>query len=143
MTPLPADASLARILPFSYLQPLTQEGSMRSIRQGLERERRVLSQELQSTVGSSRDADRGREFIKDPYGTASLAHDHEVSAAVVEHRARRLADLGRALEELDAGRYGVCQECGAPIPKARLEVMPFATRCVACQARVEGLSRAA
>jgi DnaK suppressor protein len=49
----------------------------------------------------------------------------------------------RALEDINAGRYGICRECGEPIAKARLKVMPFATRCVACQARQEGLDRAA
>jgi DnaK suppressor protein len=42
-----------------------------------------------------------------------------------------------------AARYGVCRECGGAIAKARLTAMPFATRCVACQARLEGLERAA
>ena len=42
-----------------------------------------------------------------------------------------------------AGRYGICRECPEPIAKSRLKVMPFATRCVACQAQLEGLGRAA
>jgi RNA polymerase-binding transcription factor DksA len=36
----------------------------------------------------------------------------------------------RALAFLKIGRYGVCEICGKPIDKARLEVYPEATRCV-------------
>jgi len=28
---------------------------------------------------------------------------------------------------------GICEDCGDPIPEARLRAMPGATRCVACQ----------
>ena len=63
---------------------------------------------------------------------------------MAEHRARQLASKSTlALEDIKAGRYGICRECGEAIAKARLKVMPFATRCVACQARLEGLGRAA
>ena len=62
---------------------------------------------------------------------------------MVDRRARQLEEVNRALEDVNAGRYGICRECGEAIAKARLKVMPFATRCVACQARLEGLERAA
>jgi len=70
--------------------------------------------------------------------------EHEKFAfTVADHRARQLADVTRALEDINAGRYGICRECGEAIAKARLKAMPFATRCVACQARSEGVERAA
>jgi DnaK suppressor protein len=94
-------------------------------------------------AGTARDSDHGREVVKDPYGAASLTHDDEVAFAVADRRARQLQEVTRALEDIHAGRYGICRECGEPIAKARLKVMPFATRCVACQARLEGLERAA
>jgi DnaK suppressor protein len=117
---------------------------MRSIKRELETKRHALTNAITTSTRSSRDNDHHREFFKDPYGTASLTHDEEISAAVVDHRAQQLAQIDRALADIEAGRYGICRECGEDIPKARLKVMPFATRCVACQARVEGgLGRAA
>jgi RNA polymerase-binding protein DksA len=115
---------------------------MRSIKHDLEEQRSVLSSSIKS-LGSSRPADQGREIVKDPYGSASITHDDEIAFAVADHRARQLAEVTRALEDFNAGRYGICRECGEPIAKARLKVMPFATRCVACQARSEGIDRAA
>lgn len=116
---------------------------MREIKRDLEKKRRQLSIAIQSGVESSREDPGRREIVKDPFGTASLAHDSEVSVTVAARRARELAEVTRALEEIEAGRYGVCRECGDPIARARLRVLPFATRCVACQARLEGLERAA
>lgn len=115
---------------------------MRSIKHDLERQRSALSRSIKS-AGTARDADHGREIVKDPYGAASLTHDDEIAITVADHRARQLEEVTRALDEMKAGRYGICRECGEPIAKARLKVMPFATRCVACQARSEGLPRAA
>jgi DnaK suppressor protein len=40
------------------------------------------------------------------------------------------ARIVRALEKLDEGTYGVCDECGEPIPTGRLRVAPESTLCV-------------
>ena len=116
---------------------------MRTVRLDLERKRRALNSAIQSSVGSSRGTDHGRELLKDPYGSASLTHDEEIAAAVVDRRARELQEVDRALEDMDAGRYGICRDCGEPIAAARLKVLPFATRCVACQGQMEESRRAA
>lgn len=52
----------------------------------------------------------------------------EVDAALDDVE-RELAAVSRALERLDAGSYGTCEECGAPLDEALLERKPAATRC--------------
>lgn len=47
-----------------------------------------------------------------------------------------LKEIDKALSRLVEGRYGVCQGCERDIPAARLEILPYAARCVACQVRV-------
>jgi len=47
---------------------------------------------------------------------------------VVDRRVRELRQVNFALEDIEAGRYGVCRDCGNQIGEARLQVMPFATR---------------
>jgi len=117
---------------------------MRSIRQELEAKRDALTSAISSSTRATREGDHRREIVKDPLGMASLTHDDEVVAAVVDTRARQLEEIDRALADMDAGRYGICRECSEEIAKARLKILPFATRCVACQARLEqGLGRAA
>jgi len=48
-------------------------------------------------------------------------------------------EIDRALERMGAGIYGVCERCGAAIPKDRLKALPYASMCVACKSG--GLSR--
>ncbi|TAL16310.1 MAG: DNA-binding protein, partial [Frankiales bacterium] len=48
-----------------------------------------------------------------------------------------LLQVERALARLDEGTYGRCENCGNPIPKARLQAFPRATLCVACKQREE------
>jgi DnaK suppressor protein len=41
------------------------------------------------------------------------------------------------LTRLQDGEYGVCSDCGAPIPPKRLLALPDTTTCVACQEQFE------
>ena len=46
---------------------------MRSIKRDLEEQRSALTNAIKS-LGTARDADQGREIVKDPYGAASMTH---------------------------------------------------------------------
>jgi len=46
-----------------------------------------------------------------------------------------LAEITSALRRMDEGRYGLCQDCGSPLPGERLVAMPAARFCVGCQTR--------
>lgn len=39
-----------------------------------------------------------------------------------------------AIDRIDAGRYGLCEDCEFPIEKERLQAVPQATRCIECAA---------
>ena len=43
-----------------------------------------------------------------------------------------IGEIDAALARIDAGTYGRCVSCGAHIPEERLELPPFAGRCVSC-----------
>ena len=48
---------------------------------------------------------------------------------------RVVGEIDAALERLEAGTYGICLRCEKPIPAERLEILPYAGRCVGCQQR--------
>jgi DnaK suppressor protein len=64
----------------------------------------------------------------------SLAVERLTQVAAHEQLLVQSEDVARALEKLDEGTYGVCDICGAEIPEGRLEIHPWAVRCVACAA---------
>jgi len=47
------------------------------------------------------------------------------------HKAE-IQQIRAALNRIDAGSYGICDNCGADIAPARLDVQPDATRCINC-----------
>ena len=54
-----------------------------------------------------------------------------------ERLRRRLILIEEALEAIEDGDYGFCEECGEPINEKRLLLMPFAQFCVRCQSELE------
>jgi DnaK suppressor protein len=60
----------------------------------------------------------------------SMAVDRLSQVAVHDRLQTTLADVERALAKLDEGSYGRCDVCGDPIDEERLEVLPWAVRCV-------------
>lgn len=49
----------------------------------------------------------------------------------------QLQRLQQAVERVDTPDYGICMECGETIPRARLELMPDSTACVACLEKLQ------
>jgi RNA polymerase-binding protein DksA len=68
-------------------------------------------------------------------GTKTFEREHELS--LTQNRRDLLAQVEHALARLDAGTYGLCENCGRPIAKARLQAFPSATLDVSCKQRQE------
>jgi len=60
-----------------------------------------------------------------------------VGAAVAELSSGTVQRIETALRRLANGRYGSCAECGHRIAEARLEVLPFAERCLDCESQYD------
>ncbi len=63
--------------------------------------------------------------------------ERELEFAIGEHETAELTTLDSALQRIEAGTYGLCIDCGADIPPARLHAAPEVARCLACQAQQE------
>ena len=57
----------------------------------------------------------------------------EVTAALRTAARTALAEVDAALGRMEIGEYGICQDCGADIALARLEIVPMTARCMPCQ----------
>ncbi|AUG30929.1 MULTISPECIES: TraR/DksA C4-type zinc finger protein [Microbacterium] len=69
----------------------------------------------------------------DPEGSTLSGEWQRIDALRRSVRDER-AEVDAALARVDAGTYGVCVVCGAPIAPGRLEARPMATTCIACAA---------
>ena len=61
----------------------------------------------------------------------------EMDASIGEQVERRLGDIDRALQKIEDGSYGICDDTAEKIPKGRLEAVPEAIRTVEAQERFE------
>ena len=87
----------------------------------------------------------GREQTKDEgmdtYDLASDARDREINTILSDRDRNKLLAIDEALERMDDGSYGKCEECGADIAEGRLAALPFTRLCVTCQSEQERESR--
>ena len=75
-----------------------------------------------------------------PIHMADLGTDNfeqEFTLSLMESDAGMLEKIESALERVEDGTYGACEECGAKIPKTRLNAIPYATMCVKCASEYE------
>ena len=63
----------------------------------------------------------------------SEVQDTEATVEIVERGSEILEQVDRALDGIEAGTYGICDECGDKIGIDRLEALPFATQCIKCK----------
>lgn len=71
-----------------------------------------------------------------PYHPADLGSDsfaQTLSLALLENESTSLREIDLALERMEEGTYGACEDCGHPIGKARLRALPQATMCRDCK----------
>lgn len=68
---------------------------------------------------------------------ARSAEVDEDVIAMLQRDQTEVNDIQAALDRIAAGTYGACTECGEPIGRARLTVLPQASHCVNCQDVVE------
>lgn len=68
-------------------------------------------------------------------GAKTFQREHEL--ALTQNARELLAQIERALARIEDGSYGVCESCGEPIGKARLQAFPRAVLCVSCKQREE------
>jgi len=61
----------------------------------------------------------------------------ELSLSLLEGKTGLLTDVSDALQRLDDGTFGVCENCQQPISKERLDALPFTRHCIACASRLD------
>jgi DnaK suppressor protein len=109
----------------------------------LEERRRVLRLELAAKLEAQDNPAllglRNRMEETDDWAVADL--ETALDVAEVSRDAGELREVEVALLRMKDGAYGECVDCGTHIPYARLHANPSASRCIACQERVEASQR--
>ncbi|MBL1084751.1 TraR/DksA C4-type zinc finger protein [Streptomyces actinomycinicus] len=115
--------------------PEEVEEARAELQSEMERLREEISSSEASLVGLMRDSGDGAGDDQADTGTKNITREHELALAA--NARETLTQTERALERLDAGTYGLCENCGNPIGKARMQAFPRATLCVECKQKQE------
>jgi DnaK suppressor protein len=73
----------------------------------------------------------------DDIDLAESAYEQEMAYMMKSRDAEELKVLNEAIEKIESGEYGVCEDCGKMVGEKRLEAMPFVKFCVECQSKME------
>jgi DnaK suppressor protein len=68
----------------------------------------------------------------------SDAYEQEFTLSLMESDDDKLGMIEGALERIEDGTYGKCTECGARIPKTRLNAIPYTPLCIKCATEAQG-----
>lgn len=111
-----------------------------AVRARLEDERQRLAEEIEALRRTDLESEREREGAgrgNHMADDATETFEHEKALALIQNLRVLGEKVERALQKLDQGTYGVCDECGKPIAPERLEAIPYATMCISCKAKRE------
>jgi len=64
-------------------------------------------------------------------------YEQEFTLELMDSERRLIAEIDGALNRIENGTYGICDIDGQPIPKQRLEAIPWTRFCVACASLLE------
>lgn len=70
-----------------------------------------------------------------------FATERELTTRSLELHSNSLRNVRAALDRIAEGKYGTCLECEEEISHKRLQAVPWATLCIACQEQADRTSR--
>jgi DnaK suppressor protein len=103
--------------------------------QKLHQQQQLLERTMKAAVEQGRDA--GMDDTQDVADQAVASYQKEFlfSQGTTGHAQLRL--VRQALERLEEGTFGECQQCGQTIGTKRLEALPWTPYCISCQEKIE------
>jgi RNA polymerase-binding transcription factor DksA len=96
----------------------------------------------QGTLRSRAEGSEASAFGMHQADAGSDAYDRDFALSLLSQEQDALYEIDQALKRIELGTYGKCEMSGKPIPRARLEAIPFARFTVECQSQLEKQNKA-
>lgn len=77
------------------------------------------------------------EVFADPADRATAESDRTFTLRLRDRERRLIRKIQAALQRIDDGTYGICEECGDEISLPRLKARPVTRLCINCKAKQE------
>ena len=83
-----------------------------------------------------------KENFPDPTDRASLEADRNFMLRIRDRESKLIKKIKRALQRIEDGTFGMCEECGEDVSVKRLKARPVTTQCIDCKTKEEALEKA-
>jgi DnaK suppressor protein len=83
-----------------------------------------------------------KENFPDPTDRASVESDRNFILRLRDRERKLIVKINQALERIEDGTFGICEDCGEPIGAKRLEARPVTTQCIDCKTKSEATEKA-
>jgi DnaK suppressor protein len=104
----------------------------------LEQRQQDLERQIAGEFGGASRVEHAREvLLQDGDDAPARDADREVDLARSDQDLDELRAVKDALVRMQGSTYGLCADCGAEVPYARLQHTPEVLRCIACQTALE------
>lgn len=108
-------------------------------RKRLLEKRSELVSVVQKTENYGREVDNQNEAM-DLADRASSSYTKEFMFSKSDSDRQLLQTVVDALDRIEEGSYGECENCGESVERKRLEAVPWAALCLNCQEQAENLN---
>ena len=96
-----------------------------------------MEAELRTNADQTTEHLRETVVVPDPADRATIEEEHALELRTRDRERKLLKKVQAAIQRIDSGDYGWCEETGEPIGVARLLARPTATLCLDAQLRRE------
>ena len=96
-----------------------------------------LDELLRSNENTSQDIPESEGEPLDFTDQASVESELDLNIHIKEREGRLIAKIKEALERIEDGSFGICEECGENISEKRLKARPVTTLCIDCKRQQE------
>ncbi len=111
----------------------------------LEAFRYMLIQKINDLLGEAEktvsEMTSTKENFPDPNDRASLESDRNFELRIRDRERKLIMKMREAIQRIDEGTFGVCENCGGPISEKRLLARPVTTQCIDCKTKEEKLEK--
>ena len=111
-----------------------KKAKLEEFRQLLQGQMDQLLREADKTVSEMTDE---KTNFPDPTDRASLESDRNFELRIRDRERRLISKIREALDRIEAGEFGECEDCGDMIGEARLKARPVTTLCIECKTEQE------
>ncbi len=115
-----------------------EKDTLEKFREKLLQKREDILNEAGRTLSDMTDQN---ENIPDPNDRATIESGRSFELRIRDRERKLLSKIEQALERVDEGEFGMCEDCGEEIGIKRLEARPVTTLCIDCKTAQETKER--